>query len=238
MYTTYLFDTVEKRGQVDAIYTDLSKVFDSVDHVILLDKLSSFGICGPLLSWFGSFLTGRTQQVKILDQLSSSFNASPGVLQGGHLSPLLFSLFINDLKSVFRFCEYSLFADDLKMYMSVNSLDDCMRLQNDFIHFSNWCIYNRLKINIDKCAQISFTRRKKPLKYNYSLDNHELSLVSSIKHLGIILSSDLSFSDHISFIYKKSMRMLGFIKRQCWDFKNIQCLKTLYCSLIRSNLEY
>lgn len=74
VYVTNLFNVIEKREQVDTIYTDLSKAFDSVDHKLLLNKLSVLGVGDPLLSWFSSFLTGRTQHVKILDQESSAFN--------------------------------------------------------------------------------------------------------------------------------------------------------------------
>jgi hypothetical protein len=95
-----------------------------------------------------------------------------------------------------------------------------------------------LKINVNKCAQISFTRKNKPILHNYSLDSHKIKIVSSIKDLGIILSSDLTFSEHISYVHNEAMRMLGFIRRQCWDFNNIHCLRTLYCSLVRSNIEY
>lgn len=197
-----------------------------------------YGISGPLLSWLSSYLTGRTQQVIVLGKVSSSFNTFSGVPQGGHLSPLLFLLFINDVKLLFKFCKFSLFADDLKMYIKINSVNDCEKLQSDLVRFSNWCSTNKLKINIDKCAIISFTRRKNPLIHKYSLDNHPITLVSSIKDLGIILSNDLSFNEHISYIYSKAMCMLGFVRRQCCDFNNIICLKTLYCSLVRSGLEY
>lgn len=89
VYIPDLFGTVEERGQVDAIYTDLSKIFNSVDHVLLINKLKAIGVNGPLLSWFGSFLTGRTQQVKIWDLVSSLFNVYSNVPQNGHISPLL-----------------------------------------------------------------------------------------------------------------------------------------------------
>lgn len=63
-------------------------------------------------------------------------------------------------------------------------------------------------------------------------------MVSSIKDLGIILSAELSFSENISFISNNAMHILDFIRRICYDFNNIQCLKTSYCSLVRWNLEY
>jgi hypothetical protein len=91
-------------------------------------------------------------------------------------------------------------------------MDDFKKLQDDFVRFSNWCVANHLKINIDKGAQISFTRCNNPLMYNYRIDDKALRVVTSIKDLGIILSADLSFSKHISSIYGKAMCMLGFIR--------------------------
>jgi hypothetical protein len=147
-------------------------------------------------------------------------------------------MLINDVKNVFRI--YSLFADDLKIYTSmvVNSVDDCKKLQNDFVRYSNWCVANHLKINVDKCAQIFFTRRNNLLMYNYCIDDKALRVVKSIKDLGIILSADPSPSQSISSIYGKAMHLLGFIRRQCSDFNDIRCLSTLYYSLIHSNLNY
>lgn len=120
-------------------------------------------------------------------------------------------LYLN-IKSVFHFCKYSLFADDLKMYMVVNSLEYYDKLQGDIIRLSKWCKNNHFLININKCAQISFTSRKNSIMFNYSIDNQDINPVSSIKDLGIILSADLSFSKHISFIYSKAMRMLEIIR--------------------------
>lgn len=65
---------MEKRKQFDAIFTDLSKAFDSVDHTLVLFKLTDLGMCVSILSWFGSFLTGRTQRVKVSDIISPPFS--------------------------------------------------------------------------------------------------------------------------------------------------------------------
>jgi hypothetical protein len=67
-------------------------------------------------------------------------------------------------------------------------MDNCKKLQDDFVLFSNWCVANHLKINVDESAQISFTRRNKPLMYNYRIDDKAFRVVTSIKDLGIILS--------------------------------------------------
>lgn len=104
----------------------------------------------------------------------------------------------------------SLFADDLKMYIKVNSIQDCERLQLDLLNFSNLCIINRLKINIDKCAFIISPVYHR-LFFNYFINSHVIESISFIKDLSIILSANISFDEHISFIDLKSIRMLGFL---------------------------
>lgn len=81
--------------------------------------------------------------------------------------PPSYSTFINDLQYVFINCKFLLFVDDLKLYLSINSIDDCDKLQNDLIQLENWCQINSLRINVSKCSQITFTKRKKPITFNY-----------------------------------------------------------------------
>jgi len=85
-----LISTVESGGQVDVIYTDLKKAFDTVDIKILLYKLKLMGVHGTLLNWFESYLSNRRQRVKVNNILSDSIEVTSGVPQGGHLSPLLY----------------------------------------------------------------------------------------------------------------------------------------------------
>jgi len=139
------------------------------------------------------------------------------VPQGGHLSPLLFLLFINDLDTIFKNVKRLLFADDLKLYLSIGSLDDCVKLQDDLNGFLLWCVMNDLDINISKCQQISFTRRRHPIKYSYTIKNKYLTAVSSVKDLGIWFTEDLSFTVHLDKMYKKSMKVLGFKGRNSWE---------------------
>jgi len=70
------------------------------------------------------------------------------------------------------------------------------------------------------------------------MNNSKLMIVTQIRDLGILLSSDLSFNDHITIMCNKALRVFGFIRRNCFDFKNPNCFELLYCSLVRSILEY
>jgi len=84
----------------------------------------------------------------------------------------------------------------------------------------------------------SFTRSKNPIIFNYKLNNTKLVRVTEIKDLGIYFESDFSFKFHHKNILNKSYRMLGFINRNTQHFKQPSSLKTLYCSLVRSSLEF
>jgi hypothetical protein len=118
-YNLYWTLSIEKKIPVKILYIDFEKAFDKVSVLKLLHKLEHLGISGVLLQYIKSFLTNRTQSVRI-DRVQSSFqNVISGVPQGSVLGPFLFLLFINDLPDIFdpTFCS-KLFADDLKLYNS------------------------------------------------------------------------------------------------------------------------
>lgn len=165
-YYTDLISYISKGIQVDAVYTNIRKAFDSVDSSILVKKLEIVGIVGPMHAWLESYLNGRTQQVKLGDSVLLSINVTSGVSLGGHLSPILFTLFINDVKDILKSSNFLMFADDLKLYMPIYSHEDCLNLQADLDDFCLWCSLNGLNVNAEKCSQISFSRRKKILTFN------------------------------------------------------------------------
>lgn len=226
--------------QVDAIYTDLSKAFDKLNHTALLYKLRCSGIKGSLYRWFASYLKNRTQIVFLRNARSRRVHSSSGVPQGSNLGPLLFILFINDLR---RYLDpelgVSLFADDCKLYCRVSTLLDCMFLQKNLSRFYEYCKFFHLTLNFAKCQKITFCRSaKNRLQSVYNFDNEVLTETAVVKDLGVLLDSRLDFQDHISTVCGKALKMLGFIIRTCKPFRNVTAIKTTYYSLVRSHLEY
>lgn len=236
-YSNFLFPCMDKRVQVDSIYVDFSKAFDKVPHNLAIAKLNRYGFPSWLTIWIKDYLTNRTAFVSYGNASSSGFSIPSGVPQGSHLGPLIFVLFINDL--CLRLRSGKLFyADDLKIFRSVSSLLDCVALQQDLSMLNDWCKNNGMLVNIKKCKAISFSQVQSPISFNYTLNEIPLEQVEWIKDLGVIFDKKLTFAKHISTTTAKAFATLGFIKRNTLEFNNIYTLKTLYCTLVRSILEY
>lgn len=237
-FTDYIYDSFHKHKQVDTINTDFAKAFDRVLHSILLNKLFNCGIHGSLLRWLESYITNRLLTVVVNGYNSNSFVPPSGVPQGSHIGPLLFLCYINDISSFIKFCKFLLFADDLKLYLCINSLEDCLHLQEDINNLLQYCHNNHLTLNINKCSVMSFYRILEPIRFTYKFYDEPLTFTTTVKDLGVLLDTKLRFDNHINTAINKAYRMLGFLIRQCKNFTNIKTLNILFNSLVRPHLEY
>ena len=123
-------EMVEKGLPIDIIYTDFAKTFDRVPHRRLLQKLMNIGITGKTLRrYVEAFLNERSQCVRVENEFSLWTQLISGIPQGSVLGPIIFVIFINDLPDIVeRTCQ--LFADDTKVFRSVETSDDIRLLQN------------------------------------------------------------------------------------------------------------
>ena len=229
---------MDNAGQVDMIYLDFSKAFDSVSHKLLLHKIQSFGIHSNLLNWFNSYLSGREQRVVVDGVHSDWLPVVSGVPQGSILGPLLFVLFINDMPSVAQHANVALFADDSKCYKLINSISDCRFLQKDLDALYKWSLTWELNFHPSKCQIISMSRRLKPIRFAYKMNGIVLEKVDTIKDLGVDISSKLDWNSHVNRVVKKSNRKMGMIMRTVGYNAPTKVTKTLYNALVRSDLEY
>jgi hypothetical protein len=236
--TTDLCNSFNKRLQTDVIYIDFSKAFDKIDHKILISKLSQTNIHPSLIAWTHDYLTNRSFNVIFNGYQSSNFVINAGVPQGSILGPILFILYINDLPDVITSCNYLMYADDVKIYKEIHSDNDSIMLNSDLSHITNWCLINKMSINVDKTFFIRFTNKHYPIKYNYQLNNNNIKELTSTKDLGVIFDSKLSFNLQIKSVYTKAYRSLGFIHHRSKEFQNSSTLIYLYKTLTLPILEY
>lgn len=212
------------------------KAFDSVPHNVLLFKLQSFGITGDLWLWLKSYLQHRKQCVRVKGHISKLLPVISGVPQGSILGPLLFILYINDLPDVLKSALAFIFADDTKCLKSIHNPDDVYLLQEDINALLQWSIQSNLIFSSPKCAILHFWGN--PSEYcDYYLDNIKIDGKDTIKDLGILITTDLTWTTHHNQIVSKAYRVLGLIRRS-FSTNIIEIKKQLYLSLVRSHLVY
>ena len=223
---------LDRNTQTDVLYLDFAKAFDSVDHALLLQKLRSYGVKGPPLCWFEDYVTGKTQRV-VVDGVGSTWSpVTSGVPQGSILGPLLFVIFINDLPDfIVKGTETALYADDTKLHDTITSTNDCERLQQSLMNLD-------IRFNPSKCKVLTISHKKSPITYDYTLGTVKLIRVCNEKDLGVVTSYELSWDLHINSIISKANKMLGVLKRTSTHLTNIKTRRTLYLSLVKSQLCY
>lgn len=237
-FTQYVAKKVDDRIQVDVIYyTDFQKTFDQIDLNILIKKLKLLNISHELIMLFKSYLFNRQQFVEYMGHRSNVFIPSSGVPQGSNLGPLLFIIFINDIVNAIKSCVH-IYADDMKVYRSILSTEDCQKLQADIESIVLWCHNNKLNLNIDKCKVMTYTNKSNSIEYTYKINETNINRCNKFKDLGILFDAQLNFCKHVELMVTKAFRTLGFIIRSCRDFSNLDSIKILYYAYVRSTLEY
>ena len=230
-------ECLESGGQINAIYADFEKAFDKVSHKLLLHKLHFYNLSEPVILWIKSFLCNRKQRVKINGFYSEWADVISGIPQGTILGPILFIIFINDLPDLCKqFVNVYLFADDAKLYKHITTDDDHHLLQKGLDALQEWSDRWLLKLNINKC-KTAFYGRDVKYEYKYFVSSTELERVNTIKDLGVIFDSELTFVSHCKEKINKAYSMLGLIKRN-FIFLTEEAFVILYKSIVRCHLEY
>ena len=155
-----LLHNLDKGFSSCAIFLDLAKAFDSVDHDILLQKLPRYGIKGNALKFFRSYLTARTQFVRLGRTESSILPVDFGVPQGSILGPLLFIIFINDLPNATNLF-IKLFADDTFLCAQNSDIELLeTEVNRELNNVYQWLVANKLTLNTGKSKFMIVTNKK------------------------------------------------------------------------------
>lgn len=115
-FTDKVKTAIDSGCYAGALFVDLSKAFDSINHSILLAKLEAMGVVGPALTFISNYLSNRKQAVFISNITSNFKTTNKGVPQGSILGPILFLIYINDLPACLTSCEPFLYADDTTIF--------------------------------------------------------------------------------------------------------------------------
>jgi retron-type reverse transcriptase len=151
-----------------AIFLDLKKAFDTVNHKILIDKLYLYGVKGKALDWFTSYLLHRSQIVNINASFSDPKNIDIGVPQGSILGPLLFIIYVNSLSDCVT-CKCVMYADDTTLLCSSSDPDSLQSELNSNNNIAIWFQNNQLTLNIKKTKLMLFGTKYFFFKFNIFL---------------------------------------------------------------------
>lgn len=219
---------------VSTVYCDFSKAFDRVNHNLLLEKMVRLHIDTKTIRWIKDYLRNRRFCVKVNDSFSPPDICPSGVPQGSCVGPLLFCIFVLDIKDVIPpSVQHKLYADDLKIYGASNTAENRAELQSAIDEIQKWCRENDMKISIPKCVVVS----SGPAPNDYKLNGELIPVKDSVRDLGVFVTPELDFSEHISRVVKSASLICNMIFR-CFIIKKSDFYVTLYNSLVIPRFQY
>ena len=234
-----ILNVLEQGLNVDTVYLDFAKAFDKVDHRIVLKKLSILGIRGKVLSWIESFLMSRTQSVVVNGVLSPGAPVISGVPQGSVIGPLLFLVLISDIDANIALSFLSSFADDTRLSRAVAGVTDASALQTDMEAVYQWAKDNNMTFNDLKFEMLRFgpdTTLKICTNYT-SPDGAIINSKDHVKDLGVTVSADGTFREHINKICLSAKNMCAWILRT-FKSRSPDLMLTTWKSLVLPILDY
>jgi hypothetical protein len=221
---------------VGTLIMDLSKAFDTLNHDLLIAKLSAYGFDKNSIIFIKSYLTGRQQRCKINNIFSAWLAIKTGVPQGSILGPLFFNIFINDLFFSIDKCNICNYADDNTLYSGRKYLHQVISdLKHDFTNLNKWFFDNSMVLNPEKCHFMLLGHNGEVPDFVYGdiiLKNSKIE-----KILGITIDHKLNFEQHVKNICIKSNQKLCALSRVSSHMNFLQ-KKLIFNSLIKSQFSY
>ncbi len=223
-----------------AVFMDIRKAFDVVNHPILIEKLKHYGL--PY-EWFQAYLNNRQHYTSIRDAESTFATINTGVPQGSVLGPLLFKIYINDMP---RHLDLNtiLFADDTTYHISANTTDELIKKTNYELNKAHqWFQANKLTLHPGKTMFMVFSKNQQIYNNQIIIDSHKIMRIGeeedikTTKFVGIRLDENLKWNHHIEHVNSKVASGAYLINKNK-NFLPLNIRKLLYNALVRPHLEY
>ena len=231
-------EALDKNMFVGAILMDLSKAFDCLPHDLIIKKLNAYGVSDSSCRLMASYLSNRTQRVKIGSVVSSWAEIMKGVPQGSILGPLIFNIFINDIFYFITQCKLYNYADDNTVsywHREINTLKRI--LEKEGLTLIDWFDSNHMQANPDKFQAVAVGIKTFDKVKQFTLAGTDIPCEKNVKLLGVELDFMLNFDNQIKTMCMKAARQLNVLRRLS-KFLSEDTRLLIFKSFIQSNFNY
>ena len=229
-----------------SVFLELSKAFDTLDHSILLLKLTHYGLSQAAIRWFSSYLLGRRQLVDFNGTWSTLTSTSTGVPQGSILGPLLFIIYMNDIHVASDKFNAIIYADDTSLLSSLCSFNVSVQRNTTSIaelsshinlelgNIQEWLNINKLSLNVQKTKFMIFHNYQRDISLfipEIKINGQLVERVTELNFLSLTIDEHLNWKSHIQKVSNKVSRSIGVLNI-LKKFLPITILRILYNALI------
>jgi hypothetical protein len=230
-FIDFVHKGLNAKHNVGAVFMDLSKAFDVMNHDILEVKLKHYGFRGTFLNLLMNFTRNRKYFVNVNGLNSDVNNVNIGVPQGSTLGPLLFLLYVNDMINCSSILHFTQFADDTTLGYSCNDLLELQNILEVEVHkVTKWLAANKLLLNVAKTHSMLFTFKRNESHLKIKINNTEIEKKSITKFLGVQIDDKLNWKAHISHICDKVSKSIAILRKVRSIFP-LNILKIIYICL-------
>ena len=231
-------EALDKGFIIGALFIDLRKAFDTINHGIMAHKSQPCGTSGQPHNLLLNYLTNRKQFVQLGDTNSTSRTVSYGVPQGSLIGPRLFAIYINDLPEHVSAGQIFLYADDTTFYYIGRNTEEVIDALNVIgKDVGQWCEKNQMSIHTDK-SEVMLIRQKDfigpmhPVKIN----GETIRYVNSTTSLGIVIDNNLKWDLQVEKVCKSFRAKVSQLKRM--SYLPIEVQEDIYFKTIISAVTY
>ena len=203
----------DSKAYARLLFIDFSSAFNTLQPYLLLEKLKQMDVNPCIIKWYFSFLTNRTQQVKVNGKISNSHDISTGAPQGCVSSPVLFTLYTNSCVRNNSNNYIVKFSDDTAILSLLYKDQDILSYGSEIDQFIEWCDANHLIVNVKKTEEMIFD--PKSIGNHSPIYIHDVPIVqvSSYKYIGVYVDCSLTWQVHIDTLCTRLQQRLYFLRR-------------------------